>query len=236
MYWHVLRGGGISFNDVLSWITCGFSVLYYVALIIQYYLLIPWLQKLPTRLLVVSSAVVSLVSILLVTYLRSYRDVSVPLILYAGICPLWIVFYSLGIALSRGNREYRLWPLIILLVISLVLQFFGTTLLSNHRGPYVGIKPSSFLFSAMMVLSLFSKRVEDYINQDKGIFYNLLAGLGKNSFGVYLSHMVVYLLLRCFCHINLWFLRWFILLILDVLLILLLKRVLPQSLNKYLGL
>ena len=126
--WFVLaciKGGGISFNDVLLWITCGFSVLYYVALIIQYYLLIPWLQKLPTRFLVVSSAVVSLISILLVTYLRSYRDVSIPIILYAGICPLWIVFYALGIALSRGKREYRLWPLIILLVISLVFSFGG---------------------------------------------------------------------------------------------------------------
>lgn len=97
-------------------------------------------------------------------------------------------------------------------------------------------KAKFFFFSAIMVLSLFSKKVEDYIQSRKGILFTLLAGLGKNSFGVYLSHMVVYLLLRYFCHINLWFLRWFILLILDVLLILLLKRVLPQNLYKYLGL
>ena len=225
---------GISLKNILLWLLCGFSVLYFVSVIIQFYVLLPFLTWQRTTFLVAMSAIVSFFSIVLVTYLRVFSGLHLPLILYAGNCLLWMVFYALGIALSRGDRMYKLWPWIVCLIVSLALSVFESFFFASKE-VLVGIKPSSFLFSSVALLVLFSKKVENAVMANKGFVFNVIVFLGSISFGVYLSHMVIYRVLKYLCHIDIWYLRWLVVLLLDVMFVMVLKKFLPIRINKILG-
>ncbi len=81
--------------SVVSLFVCGFSIYYFIALIMQYYVLLPWLQPFRKRLLLLS-AIVSAASILAITYIMALRGIGIPLIAYAGGFPVWFVFFVSG--------------------------------------------------------------------------------------------------------------------------------------------
>ena len=85
-------------TDAAKFFLCGFSVYYFVALIIQYYVLSPVLIGLnKLRGGVFLTAVISAVSIMAVTCMMSFRGYNLPLLVYAGGFPLWIIFFFMGI-------------------------------------------------------------------------------------------------------------------------------------------
>ena len=85
-------------NSVTSWLLFffgGFSIYYFIILIVQYYALLPLMQKMGRSLrggvlaaVAISIACISCLEILLYVY-----RMEIPLIVYAGPFPLWIMFF-----------------------------------------------------------------------------------------------------------------------------------------------
>ena len=237
--WLILSiAGGASFvKSVFLWLFCGFSVFYYIALIIQYYLLLPAIQRFsffnPLRCCLIS-AMISLVSIVVVTWFRAYRGVNLPMLIYAGSFPVQLLFFVLGVALSRIKRDYCLWWVIIAFLAGLFLQYLETSYLVNMGVAGYGIKLSSFIYSTFVILLLFSKRIENMFNSDH-LLSRLIAKIGTLSLGMYLSHMLVYRVLKHLWVIDGWLVRWLVVFAIDILLVLALNRVLPKKVSRLLG-
>jgi len=179
----------------------------------------------------------SLISIVFITWLKYFQGVHLPLIFYAGLFPLWIVFFSMGVSLGESERNYKTWWLVVLLTVTLLLQFIEARCLNDIGGDGFGIKPSSFVFSAIMILLLFSKRVENKWNPN-GLISRFFIWIGSLSFGIYLSHCLIINLvvnkIPCpYCHF--WFLDWIITLGIDVVFILFIKKMLPKRIGRLLG-
>lgn len=158
-----------------------------------------------------------------------------PLILYAGFFPLWIVFFIMGVSLAENKREYKLSWLVVLLVMSLALQYVESYCLNISGNSGFGIKPSSFLFSAILIMILFSNQLESYW-KPKGFIAKVFTWLGELSFGIYLTHCLVLLLVTRIPYNHIWIIDWFLVLSLDVVFLLLLRKLIPVGLYKYLGL
>jgi len=181
----------------------------------------------------------SLVCVALVMHITAIRDIQVPLTLYAGPFPLWIVFFVLGVALANSKRDYKIVYIAVGIVIALILQLIEAKWLlsQSSHGIGFGIKPSSFLFSVLVILLLFSKTVESAFN-DKITINNAIAFLGRVSFVVYLSHtlviVVISILLPLWSNL-IWSIRFLIIAVLDVVVVGLLYRITPQKLKRIVG-
>lgn len=81
----------------LNLLICCFSVYYFIAVAIQYYLLLPALERFKSADLMVNLSVfISLLSIMIVTYFNIIPDAHLPLIIYAGCSLLWLMFFVIG--------------------------------------------------------------------------------------------------------------------------------------------
>lgn len=238
---HLLGGQSLT-RGIINYVFCGFSVFYFVVLIIQYYLLLPVIQVIIRRVrgvILAFSMACSLVCVALVMHITAIRDIQVPLTLYAGPFPLWIVFFVLGVALANSKRDYKIVYIAVGIVIALILQLIEAKWLlsQSSHGIGFGIKPSSFLFSVLVILLLFSKTVESAFN-DKITINNALAFLGRVSFVVYLSHtlviVVISILLPLWSNL-IWSIRFLIIAVLDVVMVGLLYRITPQKLKRIVG-
>ncbi len=95
-----LINGSSPLYQTVKLFVCGNSIYYFIALIIQYYLLLPWLQPF-NRKLMLGATLVSMMSILIVSYVTAVKGVSLPLIVYAAPFPVWMMFFVLG----GGNSQ-----------------------------------------------------------------------------------------------------------------------------------
>lgn len=228
-----LSSGGGYLGGTVRLFTCGFSVYYFVALIIQYYLLLPVFQYFkPNAFRVGISILVSCLSICIVTYLNIVKGLNLPLLLYAGPFILWVAFYYLGCVMSFGSREYSLLFPIICTLLGLFLSCGETQYLVTHFQQGYGIKLSSFIYSYGMILLLFSYKLErSYKISFLGV---AIEWLGKNSFIIYLVHVYVITVLKGVFSLNSWSLFWILVVLLSSTVVFVL-RFLPQKIRYYLG-
>lgn len=237
---HILGGNGVV-SGILNLVFCGFSVFYFVILMIQYYLLLPAIQKVRSRMggvLLICSIICSLVCVALVMYITAIKGIQVPLTLYAGPFPLWIVFFVLGVVLAGNRRNYKLGYIIIGIVLLLILQVIESKWLLTEfqHGVGFGIKPSSFLFSILVILLVFSNRVEGAFKANIS-FNKAIAFVGRVSFVVYLSHtFLIFVLSRVHFFNNIpWGGRFIIVSMMDLVLVCLLYHFTPQKWKRAIG-
>lgn len=217
------------------WLCCGLSVLYFVAVIIQMYLLLPVIKRISSHLIVTYALILSFVSVVFITWVRSFKGVDLPLIVYAGAFPLWIMFFVIGGALSRHKRTYNIIVLACFSVMALFLQFWESVYLGDIGGACYGIKISSFIFSIIIILLLLSRKVEDVYN-NQSCYLKSITWLGRNSFGIYLTHCLVIFMLSRILKTNFWVIDWVLVICMDAILIILLKRIIPTKYQFILGL
>ena len=226
-------------TNTLNLLICGFSVYYFIAVTIQYYLLLPALQRLKAAKQggVILSVIINLVSIAVVTYFNIILDADLPLIIYAGCGLLWLMFYVVGCGLSETSRMYSLRNVVALLLIGFILSYLESFyLMSNYRLGF-GIKPSSFVFSLGAVLFLMSAKVEDFIAKRENGVFRLFEYLGSVSFIVYLIHCYVisWVLPHSGIINDYWLTRWLLVLFSALLGVHLMKRLVPTELKYYFG-
>ncbi len=227
----ILEGQSI-LENVLLFFFCGYSIYYFIALIVQCYLLLPVIQK--KMLKPATGGVILCISIICVIVISYTSVTKLPLIVYAGPAIVWLIFFWLGVYISRSSRNYNMGWLLIGVIISFVLMVIETKFRHEATGGGYGIKPSSFVFSFLMILLLFSKQIE--MQYKSGNFINkILIVMGNYSFSIYLIHCFVIILAFHFVSVPVWIVRWVIVVVITMLIIYLARKVLPKKYLKIIG-
>lgn len=230
-----VKSGENVLSNVISLFICGFSIYYFIAFIIQCYIILPFLKIAEMKWHRGGEILSCLISIIWIGLYVLYREnggMPLPTIAYAGPLPCWIGFFTLGIALGMSpKRDYNLsWPLTLLLI-GIVMSI----LTSNYFHVGDGQKPSSFVYSIGLVLMLFNARVEGVIKSNN-ILYRSVLWIGEISFAVYLMHMYIVRFVLLHIAITNWFFRALFVLVVTTAIIFILKRILPSRVHKYIGL
>lgn len=219
-------------KNILVFLLCGYSIYYFIALIIQCYLLLPFIQK---KMLNYAMGGVILCLSLICVAVISYTSITrFPLIVFAGPVIVWVIFFWIGVFLSRSERNYKIGWIFVGVLISFALMLIETKLRHEATGGGYGIKPSSFIFSFLMILLLLSKRMEQKYVKDN-IINKVLTVVGDYSFPIYLIHCFVITIVFHFVTISNWILRWTIVVAITMLFICLVRKVLPNKCLKIIG-
>lgn len=165
------------------------------------------------------------------------KGMKFPLIVYAGLFPLWLIFFFMGVYIGkRSDRNYSIILPSICVLLLWVTSFFESKYLMSFHGGGVGIKLSSFIYAFCGIIVLFSKYSENLFKRIQW-FFKFVCQIGKYSFGIYLSHCYFILFLsRIFSDwtsLN-WLFKWLIVASLSFLFICMGNMLLPK-LSKYLG-
>lgn len=219
--------------------SCGYSVYYFVAVIIQFYLMLPLLQRYRVGNNLVwgaFSCCISIISIIFITYVNVISGIKLPLIIRAGCSLLWLWFFVIGCKLSQSDRQYSLLIPIAVSIIGLIASYYEAHFLKENYGGGAGIKPTSFIFCAGMCYLLLSVRMEELYDKVNSKIATIIEYLGKNSFVIYLLHIHVLKYTHGVLDItHSWTVCFLVVLILSIGLIEMIKKLFPSRIHHYLG-
>ena len=239
LYALALYSGSSIIKQTILLLGCGLSIYYFVAFIMQCYVVFSVINNCISgnkcKGGVIVSCLISFAWIAGVMYINTIQGKGIPLILYAGPLPCWLMFFVLGVMI--GHKPERNYSIILPMVISIlgfILSVIESDYLLDHYGKGVGIKPSSFIYSAGMIFLMFSNKVEKLVSRT-GIIYRLFIWIGSLSFSIYLIHCYFVSFLAKRLTIDNWLLQWSISLSLTVVFILILRKLIPTKYQKYLG-
>lgn len=211
----------------------GYSIYYFIPLIIQCYLLLPLFKKWSNVVLGVGSFLITLCSAYLISYHGGYEY---PFLVYMTPITTWILFFALGIILGRSERNYRLSILVMWGIVSIVLQIVESLYQKNIGVPcpYDCTKPSSILYSAILIILLFSKRIELYYVNHR---VKLIEYIGDISFTLYLGHCYLIMALNFVNQTIPFAIKWLTVLLLSTICIYFLRKlVINKTIRNNLGL
>lgn len=233
----VMKGGsseGIVMQILLLFVG-GVSVYYFITLIIQYYLMLPWLVRHNNHTLLGVSGMVSFVTIAIVCYVRWVLGVELSLLAYAAPFTTWWIFFMLGVYMAQHSRQYSLWTPLAIAVIGMILQCIEGNGLMEKYGEGLGIKPSSYLYSSGVILLIFCKRCEQAYRSVP--LLRPIEYCGRVSLGIFLIHCYMIGVAK---HIPLatthWGIKWVATLLLSGVFIWCANRVLPKWAIRLIGL
>lgn len=160
---------------------------------------------------------------------------NIPIILYAGPLPCWIMLFVMGVLIGHNpQRRYSIILPFVIMIIGLFSSLLETDYLLCHYGKGVGIKLSTYIYSVGMIFFLFSNKVENLLSRT-GIIYRFMIWIGSLSFGIYLIHCYFCSLIIKLLPFDIWLLKWAIVLLLTALMIVTMRKMLPTKYYKYLG-
>lgn len=164
-------------------------IFYYVALILQYYLLLPILKKYLKKALLYS--VIISFSICIFIFLNKYfSQVFPPLIIYAGNFLTWIIFFVLGMYLR--NNKFKVKPYVIVgfifffLILSVLETYVQILLFGKITDAVSAVKISSFLYSASVIIF--------FLNYERK--WKIFSNIGQLSYGIFLMHLLTLILIK----------------------------------------
>lgn len=238
LYAIALYSGSSIIKQTILLLSCGLSIYYFVAFIMQCYVVLPVINNYISgnkRRVVIVSCLISFAWIAGVMYMNTIQGKGIPLILYAGPLPCWLMFFVLGVMIGhKPERNYSIILPMVIAILGFILSVIETYYLLDHYGKGVGIKPSSFIYSAGMIFLMFSNKVENLIRRT-GAIYRFIIWIGSLSFGIYLVHCYFISFFVKRLPIDSWLLQWSLALFLTVVFILILRKLLPTKYHKYLG-
>ena len=238
LYAIALYSGSSIIKQTILLLSCGLSIYYFVASIMQCYVVLPVINNYISgnkRRVVIVSCLISFAWIAGVMYMNTIQGKGIPLILYAGPLPCWLMFFVLGVMIGhKPERNYSIILPMVIAILGFILSVIETDYLLDHYGKGVGIKPSSFIYSAGMIFLMFSNKVENLIRRT-GAIYRFIIWIGSLSFGIYLIHCYFISFFVKRLPIDSWLLQWSLALFLTVVFILILRKLLPTKYHKYLG-
>lgn len=190
-----LKNGGSLIKSLVSLFSCSYSVYYFVAVIIQCYLLLP-LIKSKTRLCSIVLGCCGVMWLLLYMYFFVlHLNRSLPLIVYAGHVFMWGFFFCLGVYVRKNGFFYtRMKYLFLLFLLSLFASVFESNYIMSQTQSLNGIgqKASAFLLNAIILVFLFdNKSIQFSAKFENNFIYKIFVSLGRYSFGIYLIHCFV---------------------------------------------
>lgn len=207
----------------------GYSIYYFIPLIIQCYVLLPFIQKYKTFSFY-GSVVLCIFSWLFISYVLP----PLPLIVYAGSFMPWIYFFVLGIIMANRGKKNLVFFSIMLLIVGIALQYLESLYLFSLGHISWGQKATSIVSNTGIILFLFSDRVRTCYNSNK--MNRIIEFFGIHSFGIYLVYCYFIFLLSFFNKINSWSIKCFIVISLTSLFVVIIRYIIPKNICvKYLG-
>lgn len=230
-----IKSGNSIFYSFLLLFICGFSVYYFVACIIQCYILLP-IIKTRNFLFTILMLITSLLWAFLHVKYNLIPNAKIPLVIYAAPFPNLLVFFSLGCWLGCKERTYSLSLMIFLLILSLGLSVYETNFLHDtFEISGLGMKPSIHIFDFLSILVLFHQKTKKLYKENW--VTKKICDLGIDSFTIYLIHLLVAIVLFRIPMINqFWLSKWFILLFTSWMFVKVMKSFLSNKVWKFLGL
>lgn len=159
---------------------------------------------------------------------------SIPFVLAVGPFVYWIIFYYIGVCMSKSSRDYSILVPIILIIVGFVSQMIETHYLMQLGKGGTGLKITSWIYSAGAIFLLFSLKIQKCLSSNNSLYRGIVK-IGEISFGVYLAHMYFFLINAKFFKIDNWLLLWCFVTILSIAIMLFLKKVVPSKYLKILG-
>lgn len=214
---------------------CGYSVYYFILLIIECYLLTPFLTKYNNTYTLFIFTCISVLSESFVDCMCVEMKVNMPLVVI-GSLPIMGLFFFLGIFLSKRSRTYSLSLPIGMIIVGMiggVLQEFW--IMKTYNLIYDGQNALFYIFDIGFILLCLSKSIEKSFRIN--ITTRLVLYIGDLSFGIYLMHVYTLLIYdQLFPSIrHQWMFSCIVVVALTVFFIVTIKRCLPQFSQKYLG-
>lgn len=235
LYINTKRRGGGYLKALIYYFLCGYSVYYFIALIIECYLLAPFLVRHNNKITLLLVASLSIVTGCVFDYLRFIEGCEFPLIISGSFFKLSIFFF-IGIYLARHSRDYSLWIPIAMIITGYLLgiaEMHGVYEL--HKTTQVGQKVSLYLYDAGIILLTMSSKIERLYREN--MFTSMVLYIGEISFGVYFTHVYFIFMANYFFPSirGNWFLFWAFSLITTITFIAIVKRLSPSLSRRYLG-
>ena len=186
---------GFSVNFFVKFFCCGYSVYYFIAVIIQCYVLLWFFKKNVSVLLLIILAILGFVWWGMVHSLFCvYMEKEVPLVLYAGNIIPWGIFFVEGLYI--GLKKNMKIPVVILAVVglsillSIIESFFIMQYTLSLQG--LGQKSSIFCFNVLFCAVVLQEKVKKFFsNFERYKIYQILCSIGRCSFGIYLVHFFI---------------------------------------------
>ena len=177
----------------------GYSVYYFVALIVQFYILLPLFKRFKLFRNIIVMGFISLLWVFIYTYFIQFKH-PLPLLLYGGPILCFIVYFSLGASMQLDNKKSSV-------NICLVLFGIGVSLCASCAESYFimektnslsgsGLKPSAVLFSIFICSLLYSDFCSGKYLSNK--ITKFFSDLGRYSYGIYLLHIYFIVLFNKF--------------------------------------
>ena len=114
-----IKNGENLIISIIRFFGCGYSIYYFIALIIQCYIFLPMLQKIQNRrFFCILTYLISTTCVFFISWFDFNRF---PLVVYAGPIVTWIMFFYMGIILSKERREKNIRYLSIFIGLSIIL-------------------------------------------------------------------------------------------------------------------
>ena len=232
---------------IVKYLTGGYSILYFLFVLIQLKALTPWLIRRITKegynLKKDWLWLVTPVYILIFSFIRLYRGDGFErindIIAFDCFFPSWFIYYYMGIYLKFNKLKvlpvYLSLSVFISLYISILTAFWLCDSTSIYNFPYTQSKLTSMLLAISVILLLFSLR-DDNINR------NFVARIGEMSFGIYLIHMPIKITLEKLPFlsgisiIQLPLVKFILVLLLTIAILQIAYKLLPLKYVRYLGL
>ena len=198
IYGAIFRSGTAVSTIIKTLLTGSAQVPYYfIILIIQYYLFLPLFQRFANRKGFVVSAFLNTAFLILLYFIRLHGTIELPLIITAGVFPAWIVFFHGGIYIKRNGLPQLTYTQICLFLVVAVAATALESFYWLHAAQSVSfalsqLKITSFIFSWAFILFLLKKPVP--LNKT-------LITVGEYSFGIFLIHIPVMILVFKFLNI-----------------------------------
>lgn len=151
--------------------------------------------------------------------------------------PKWLIYYAMGMIAASGRiPQIKNRILILGFLTTIVLSIIETNLsiVYDHKVP--GMKVTALLYSCLIILIIFQERLRLYFNNIK-MPKKLIYWTGQKSFYIYLSHCVFIMLLgKLSFYPSDWIIRWILIYVLSASSALILEKLFPERLYKYIGL
>lgn len=183
--------------------------------------------------MLISSIILSVISILLITYVTTIKGIELPLIIYAGPFTTWFVFFMIGVYIAINQPHYSVKQALVIIVIGFLLQLVEMYWLNTNFGNGFGIKISSYIYSVGIVMLLLLPQVK--CSYRSCVISRIIAYIGSISFGIYLTHCFAIQLIYRYINIETWSLSWLVTLILTIGGVYIARKLFPDRLNQYLG-
>lgn len=174
------------------------ATMYYIFVYIQFVLLTPWLSRLAKSKYRHLGWLIAPISTLIFKYyglLTGFEYNAYVSLFWSDACLGWFTYYYLGLLLGNRiiKRDYSLKNLTVLYFVSIILQMiegYGWLQLGEANCG-TQIKLTSFVTSTLFLLIIYTILSKPNINV-KSVF---LRSLGDYSFGIYLCHIMVMMVL-----------------------------------------